>query len=187
MRKAIYYLPGHGGKLNTGLGEAILTRGFDIAGRETLGEFRELPFSEQVKIVTQDLRSHFWNRDAFVIANSFGAYLFFHAQASLPPYPGRVLILSPIIGEFANEESGAFFSPPYPKKLYGLAKTGSFPIPKDVQIHVGAQDWQSAPENVKQFGDLTGIPVAVVPNAGHMLPREYVARILDDWLPIKSS
>jgi hypothetical protein len=182
MKKTIYYLPGHSGRLTTGLGEALTARRFDVAGRETVGDFQKLPFSEQVSIIVNDLRTHYWQRDSLVIANSFGAYLFLHAQSSLPSYPGRVLILSPIVGKFASESTGTFFSPPYPKKLYGLAKAGSFPSPRDAHIHVGSEDWQSVPENVMQFGVLTGIPVTVVEKAGHMLPKDYVSRILDDWL-----
>ena len=182
MKKAIYYLPGNGGKLTTGLGEALIAKDLDIAGRETLGEFRSLSFLEQVSVIAEDLRAHFWSDDSLVIANSFGAYLFLHAQTSLPSYPGSVLILSPIIGESANESTGTVFSPPYPKKLHGLAKAGSFPTPRDAHIHVGSEDWQSQPENVRQFGMLTGIPVTLVENAGHMLPREYISRLLDDWL-----
>jgi hypothetical protein len=44
MTKSIYYLPGHGGRLRTGLGEGLFSRGFDVSGRETVGEFRSLPF-----------------------------------------------------------------------------------------------------------------------------------------------
>ena len=35
--KTIYYLPGHGGRLGTGLGEALLSRGYNVSGRETVG------------------------------------------------------------------------------------------------------------------------------------------------------
>ena len=52
-RSSIYYLPGHGGRLGTGLGEGLLSRGFDVAGRETVGEFKDLPFNEQVALVAQ--------------------------------------------------------------------------------------------------------------------------------------
>lgn len=30
----VYYLPGHGGSLHTGLGEGLLSRGHEITGRE---------------------------------------------------------------------------------------------------------------------------------------------------------
>ena len=122
MINSIYYLPGHGGRLTTGLGEALSQRGLAIIGRETVGEFLGLPFLEQVALVVADLRANFWSPNARVVANSFGAYLFLHAQASISPYPGRVLILSPIIGDFQNEGIGAFFSPPYPNLLGELAE-----------------------------------------------------------------
>lgn len=100
----------------------------------------------------------------------------------MPPYPGRVLILSPIVGEFESHESGTVYSPPYPKRLSELASQGVFPTPRDAHIHVGELDWQSLPDNVMQFGALTGVPVTVVPAAGHMPPKDYVARVLNAWL-----
>ena len=66
-----------------GLGAAIAERGFDIAGREIVGAFSQLLFSEQVATVADDLRNHFWDSSALGVANSFGAYLFLHAQYSV--------------------------------------------------------------------------------------------------------
>jgi len=88
INKSIYYLPGWGGHLNTGLGQALISRGFDITGRETRGGFKDLGFNVQVSQVAQDLQDHFWTTESKVIANSFGGYLFLHAQALLTPYPG---------------------------------------------------------------------------------------------------
>ena len=104
MKKPIYYLPGHGGVLQKGLGAALLARGHEVMGRETVGEFNRLPFGQQVEVIAQDLMAHFVQGDSQVIANSFGAYLFMHAQAQMPPYAGRVLLLSPIVGEFGSDE-----------------------------------------------------------------------------------
>ena len=63
-----------------------------------------------------------------------------------------------------------------------LRNTHVFSIPKYCQVHVGSEDWQSNPTNVSAFGSMLGIPVTVVPNAGHMLPKEYVGNLLDRWL-----
>jgi len=171
-----------GGRLDTGLGQALLAKGFDVSGRELVGEFRKLAFNEQVEAVASDLQSTFWNVEARVIANSFGAYLFLHAQAQLPPYIGQVILLSPIVGEFANQETEMNFIPPRSEQLLELAKTGSYPTPLNCEIHVGAEDWQSNPANVELFGSLTGLKVSVVPEAGHMLPKKYVGDLLDRWL-----
>lgn len=182
MSKSVYYLTGMGGRLDTGLGQGLLSRGFEIAGRELVGDFRKLDFQQQVDLVVSDLQNNFWQEEARVIANSFGAYLFLHAQAQMDPYIGKVILLSPIVGEFSNEETRMNFIPPRADKLLQLAKANIFPIPKQCEVHVGSKDWQSNPANVTTFGSMLGIDVTVVPNAGHMLPKEYVGDLLDKWL-----
>lgn len=178
----IYYLPGAGGQLATGLGQALRDRGFNVTGRETRGEFRSLGFEDQLQIIQEDLRSHFWHEQARVICNSYGSYLFLHAQSNMTPFPGRVLMLSPIVGEFASDETRTTFSPPRPKRLKALADAGQFPAPVVSEIHVGSEDWQSIPANVQAFGRLTGISVTLVPDGGHNLPKAYVGGLLDRWL-----
>lgn len=108
LNRTAYYLPGAGGYISTGLGEGLLSRGWAAKGRETIGEFRKWPFQKQVDAIADDLRAMFWREDAHVVAVSFGAYLFLHAQAQLPPYVGKVLLLSPIVGQFSSEEIGHY-------------------------------------------------------------------------------
>lgn len=181
-QKTVYYLPGAGGQLATGLGKALLDRGYAVTGRETRGAFRSLPFEEQVQSVVDDLQSHFWHEQAQVICNSFGSYLFLQAQARMPAFVGRVLLLSPIVGEFTSEETQTTFSPPRPHRLRELAEAGQFNAPARCEIHVGEEDWQSIPANVEAFGRLTDIPVTVVQQGGHNLGKEYVGPLLDRWL-----
>lgn len=182
MKKLIYYLPGYRGQLATGLGQALLDRGFDVTGRETRDEFDQLPFDDQVNTVASDLREHFWTSDARVIANSFGAYLFLHAQSRMEAYPGRVLLLSPIVGQFHKDESRLNFIPPFAERLRDLVEQGQVPRPMSCEIHVGEEDWQSSPANVQALGKALDLPVHVVPGNGHMLDIPYVAELLDRWL-----
>ncbi len=178
--ETVYYLPGHGGLISTGLGQALLDYGYDVTGRETVGDFKSLGFQAQVQTVASDLREYFWREDARVIANSFGAYLFLHAQALLgEPYIGNVILLSPIVGEFANDDEARpmNFIPPYAEKLLELASTGQFPVPVNCEIHVGSEDWQSC-ANSQVFGEMVGIKVHLIEGAGHMLPHEYVSDLL---------
>lgn len=178
----IYYLPGHGGKLASGLGQGLMDRGFNVTGRETRDAFRQMPFDEQVQTIREDLQEHFWSEEARVVCNSFGSYLFLHAQAGLAPFPGRVLLLSTIVGEFTDEASLTSFSPPRPTRIRELAAARNFPVPAQCEIHVGSEDWQSVPSNVKAFGELTGIAVNVVAGGGHDLGKSYVGPLLDRWL-----
>ena len=184
VAETVYYLPGHGGLISTGLGQALLDHGYDVTGRETVGDFKSLGFQAQVQTVASDLREYFWREDARVIANSFGAYLFLHAQALLgEPYIGKVILLSPIVGEFANDDEARpmNFIPPYAEKLFELASAEKFPVPVNSEIHVGSEDWQSCP-NSKAFGEMVGLKVNVVEGAGHSLPKEYVANLMDKWI-----
>lgn len=181
--QTIYYLPGYGGLISTGLGQALLSRGFDVTGRETVGDFKALGFQGQVETVASDLRDYFWREDARVIANSFGAYLFLHAQVLLgEPYIGQVTLLSPILGEFVNDDEvrPMNFIPPQAEKLLELAKSGRFPVPVNCDIHTGAEDWQSC-ANSQSFGEMVGIKVHVVEAAGHMLPKAYVSHLMEGW------
>ena len=183
MTKTVYYLTGMNGRLSTGLGEALLSRGVDVTGRELIEDFRRLGFQEQIDIVCDDLSSNFSTEESYVVGNSFGAYLFLHAQIKLlKPFIGNVLLLSPIVGEFSNENTLMNFIPPRPNALMEFAKGGNFPKLSKCEIHVGAEDWQSIPTNVETFGDLIGVKVHVVANAGHMLPKPYVGELLDMWL-----
>jgi hypothetical protein len=180
-KRNVYYLPGMGGRLSTGLGLALLSKGFTVQGRELTGEFRKLDFGQQVDCVVADLQSIDWEAGGRVIANSFGAYLLLHALAQMPPFTGKVLLLSPIVGQFSNAATQMGFVPPRADRLGEIARAGSFPVPKQCEIHVGADDWQSNPANVTEFGSLVDIVVNVVPNAGHSLPTEYVSGVLDLW------
>lgn len=187
QQQAIYYLPGRGGRLRAGLGSALLERGYDVHGRETVGEFQRLGFGDQLATVTDDLKSDFWHSDGLVLANSFGAYLFLHAQSLTSPFPGRVLLLSPILGGSSYPGGGPTFLPPYPERLMALSRSGELALPLRCEIHVGENDWQCEADRVAEFGSLTRVPVSIVPNAGHQLPKQYVSKVLDDWLQGTSS
>jgi pimeloyl-ACP methyl ester carboxylesterase len=182
--ETVYYLPGWGGLLSTGLGQALLERGYDVTGRETVGDFKALGFAGQVETVASDLREHFWREDAHVICNSFGGYLFLHAQALIgEPYIGNVILLAPIVGEFVQDDEARpmNFIPPQAEKLLELAKAQKFALPLNCEIHVGSEDWQSHP-NAVAFGELVGMKVNVVEGAGHGLPKAYVGNLLDSWV-----
>lgn len=176
----IYYLPGAGGLLDKGLGAELMRRGHTVAGRESTGTFKRLRFSDQVEIIREDLEQHFWHSDATVIANSFGAYLFLHAQLELPPFPGRVLLLSPVIGS-AKKEGTQFFLP-RSERLQQSLQEQAFPSPIDIEVHVGSEDWQAGPDQLIRFCEVAAISVHVAPGRGHLLGSDYVKPLLDRWL-----
>ncbi len=182
VKKTVYYLTGMGGNFRNGLAQELLARGWNVIGRELSGEFRTLAFQDQVDAIAADITETLSNADARVIANSFGAYLFLHALSKQPPFEGKAMLLSPIVGGFEDAASFRTFSPPYPRRLLEIARGGQFPALPSCEIHVGSDDWQSSPSNVTAFGRLIGARVKIVEGAGHMLPQEYVKSVLDEWL-----
>lgn len=182
MEKSVYYLPGANGRLETGLGEGLTSRGFRVWGRATVGEFKKLSFQEQVDIIAGDLQGPLWHPEARVVANSYGGYLFLHAQLQMPAYIGRVLLLSPILGAFENEERGQYFVPPRADRIKSAVKSGIFNAPRNMEIHVGGEDWQSTPDDVAAFGASLDVKVTIATGLGHMLGQNYVGTVLDGWL-----
>ena len=84
-------------------------------------------------------------------------------------------MLSPIVGEFSSEEISMGFIPPYADRLSELASGNPYPAPLNCPFDVGSEDWQSNPKNITKFANLLGLPVTVLPNAGHQLPKDYVS------------
>jgi len=182
MGKIIYYLPGRDGKVATGLGKGLLDLGFGLEGRETPGSFKNLSFSEQLDLITNDLQSNYWSDDAKVVAVSYGCYLLLHALSALEPYPGSILLISPVLGGVINKGTLRYYSPARPNKLMGLAEKRLFPTPNHIEIHVGDNDWQCPSERIIKFAESVSGDYTVVPNTGHDLGKAYVTPILAQWL-----
>ena len=182
MNDAVYYLPGHGGEITTGLGKGLLDRGFSVTGRETRCTFLKLTFQQQLDAICNDLQGEFWHEDAKLVAVSYGCYLFLHAQFGMPAFPGRVLLLSPVLGGAFAAVLGVGFVPPRADQLGETESKGKFPTLNKAEIHVGSEDWQSNPEAVRAFGKYASIPVEIVEGKGHMLGVDYVGPLLDRWL-----
>jgi hypothetical protein len=102
----------------------------------------------------------------------------------MPPYPGKVVLLSPIVGEFNDEVGEMHFVPPYAEKLFNLIEQGQMTAPLNAEIHTGELDWQSYLPAVKKLGEALSIQVHIVAGTGHSLPKDYVAKVLDNALQV---
>ncbi len=182
MRNSIYYLPGRGGEIDAGLGMAISQRGYQVTGREVTNDLARFDFGQQIEIIRHDLRKHYWYTGAQVVAVSYGAYLLMHALSGLPKFPGKVLLLSPILGGATDEKSWSSFTPPRPDRLMKQIYAGKFPRPAEIEIHVGDSDWQSNPIRVSQVEEHLDAECFYAIDTGHTLGTNYVSRVLDHWL-----
>ena len=185
---AIYYCPGRGGRLNSGLGLEISARGFDLIGRETGGPgprdqsnpFASLSFQQQVEVIQHDLKTHAWTPDALVIGNSFGAYLIAHSILQLGYFPGKCLFLSPVLG--AVKTNGTLFRPPKSGTLKDAIETRCFPS-ITLDVVVGSRDEHFVLDVAKKLDQLTIGAITILEGEGHRLSHGIVRAKLDQWLP----
>lgn len=182
FQKTVYYLPGRGGQISTGLGQGLQDRGFSVLGQETRGAFLKLSFQQQLKAICCDLQENFWHEHARLVAVSYGCYLYLHAQLEMPAFPGRVMLLSPVLGSAYAASVGVGFYPPRADGLIQAMEAHCFPALSQAEIHVGSEDWQSNPDAISKFGEAVSIPVNIVQDKGHMLGKDYVGQLLDRWL-----
>jgi hypothetical protein len=181
--KRLYFLPGRSESLDAGLGRIITKMGYSIHGREILSDFVRLRFAEQLALIRSDLEPEFWDIDARLIGRSYGAYLLLQTLADMKPFPGRILICSPVLGA-AVAKNGFFGSrPPRAEKLVKLAASNAFPAPAYMDIHTGAEDNGCDPLVAERFASLVrNTKLNVVPGAGHELGQEYTQGMLRDFL-----
>ena len=100
----------------------------------------------------------------------------------MPAFPGRILLLSPVLGGAFASSVGVGFIPPRADKLGQVVEAKQFPKLKQAEIHIGSEDWQSKPDVIAIFGEAVSIPVKIVEGKGHMLGADYVSPLLDRWL-----
>lgn len=137
MHNAVYLLPGRGNRLRD-LGDPVTRLGFDVYGRELAPPFSRLGFADLIGLIQHDLASAFWDADALLIGHSYGAYLLLHALADMEPFPGRILLLAPVLGAALDSKRLYLSRPPRADKLMQLAQNHEFPMPRSLEIHTGA-------------------------------------------------
>jgi pimeloyl-ACP methyl ester carboxylesterase len=180
---AVYLLPGRGDPLDGTLGRIIAGLGFSVQGRAITSDFLALWFGEQLALVETDLRPAFDSGETALVGQSYGAYVLLHTLAALPRFPGRVLLISPVLGAGTSADGRRGSLPPRAGRLLNLARQGRFPCPGRLDIHAGARDRGCDPSLAQEFA--SRIPPArlhIVPGEGHTLPHEYLEHALRAFL-----
>lgn len=187
MHNAVYLLPGRGNRLRD-LGDPITRLGFDVYGRELAPPLARLGFAEQIRLIQRDLAAAFWRPDARLIGHSYGAYLLLHALADREPFPGRILLLAPVLGAALDAQRLYLSRPPRADQLLHLAQNHEFPPPRALELHTGALDDGCDPALATRWSSLIpGARLVRVPDQGHQLAADYVQRVLAQFLQVADS
>jgi hypothetical protein len=179
--RTAYLLPGKYEDLNGHLGSVISRLGFRILGRELTPEFTGLWFQEQLDLIRADLEQLPWSSTDLLLGRSLGGYLLLHTLSEMSSFPGKVLLLSPVLGAaMAQTEQGIFVSrPPRADLLLQLVASGAFPVPGAVEIHTGMEDHGCDPRLAREFAAaLPRCALRLVAEAGHELGEAYVESVV---------
>ncbi|MCX5813030.1 MAG: hypothetical protein NT178_10860 [Proteobacteria bacterium] len=179
LGKQIYLIPGRGEKLDDTLGRILKMLGYNYEGMALTLDVEHLWFSEQLELVRSDLTLQFWDAGSVLIGRSYGAYLLLHTLADMPPFPGRVLLFSPVLGAASSKDHHYGSIPPRAEKLFKLAKSNTFPAPAYMEIHTGAEDHDCSPLLAENFkSGVKNTTLVMVEGAGHNLSENYLRDIL---------
>jgi pimeloyl-ACP methyl ester carboxylesterase len=181
----VFLVPGRWEGLDGVMGRIISSLGFAVKGRAITPEFLSLWFSEQLNMVEADLRSGFWDVHAALVGHSYGAYILLHALAAMPSFPGRVLLISPVLGPGVTESKNYCVMPPRADRLLETARKGEFPNPGYLEIHTGAMDRGCDPPMAQEFASCIGnVRLYIVPDVGHKLPEDYILGVMREFLDV---
>ncbi len=176
----VYFIPGRNEGLDNFISHYILDIGCGVVGREILPPFSRLRFREQLKWIRLDLSRKIWHPGAVIIGKSYGAYLILHSLASMSPFPGRILLFSPVLGAACSLDSGCGSIPPRAKKLSDLAEKEKFPHPRYLEIHTGSEDNGCEPSMAISFSRFfPNSNLSVIQGADHHLSLDYIREVLD--------
>jgi hypothetical protein len=180
----ITIFPGRNKPWRDGIGEFLYSKGYNPTGINLTQNFMQIKLSDQLKNVS-DLLFDSWQSNTILIGKSYGAYILLHSLLELSPFPGKIVLFSPVLGKAFIEHQGQFFCsiPPRSKKLLRIIKEKTFPEPAHLEIHIGSHDNGCDPALAKEFTD--SIPCAslhIVQNKGHSLDHSYENKILIEMI-----
>ena len=174
----IYLLPGRTGRVDGFIGTTLINLGYDVIGHNIDDSFQKLRFSQQIEIVKNDLKNDFFNKESKIVASSYGAYLFLHAILEMQEFKGKALLFSPILGKSRLRANKPIVYPPRARKLVEY----KFPM-IEIEVHTGVDDEICDPNLAEEiFNEMEKSKLVLVPNASHQLDREYIVRVLEDFL-----
>lgn len=185
MKSPIAYYPGRGSSIHQGLGLDLTEKGYSLIGLDMHQRFLRQPFQNQIKQLWAQVQQRLWSPRGHIIAKSYGAYVLLHALADAEPFPGRILLFSPVLGAAFVRKDGIYRGsiPPRANKLKKMAEQGLFPVPNYLEIHTGALDNGCDPDLAKLLiKSLPNGKIYIKDNCGHSLEPAYELKIALDFL-----
>lgn len=177
--KEIYIIPGRGQEI-INYSVFLSELGFNISGREIYKPpFSNSSFSDQISILSNDIKQSAWYKFGVIVSFSYGSYLLLQTLMSEDdPYPGKVLLVSPVLG--AMKRSFLSSTPPRAEKLRLAMQTNIFPAPDYSEILIGQYD--ACLDLAKAFSNTLNSRLLIIPDQGHRLDYDTVCKAITEFL-----
>lgn len=174
-----YLVSGRMETLEEPLGKAFTDCGYHIFGREIVPPFSHLRFTDQLSLIKEDIETGFFHADALLAGRSYGAYLLVQALMMLPPFPGKIVLFSPVLGEARTSSNHFRTRPPRAKRLVHVCEKGGFPPPFSMEIHMGEMDMECNPSLAKRIaGQIKNTRYFSVQGKGHDPGQKYYSSVI---------
>ena len=175
----IRYITGRGGDALGGLSAylATLCANFDALAIDP--SFLSADFLEQIEVV----REFCAEEGAYIIANSYGAYLFLQSLIDQPPIESKVMLLSPVFGRVNSEKRMLISRPPGEKTLKSAIMEARLGLPEHLEILTGSDDETCDASLAEETAHMLGVEVCVLQNEGHMITPSKVISAVEAFLP----
>ena len=172
------YITGRGGDGLGGLSAYLttLTPNYRVLAIDPA--FLSQDFHEQILQV----RSFCTADDGYIIANSYGAYLFLHSLIGRAPLQSSALLLSPVLGRVNSEKRMLISRPPGEKRFKRAVSDGSFGLPAVTRIVTGEEDEICDSQLAAHISSQLNIELEVLIGEGHMISAAKVALAVDAFL-----
>ena len=175
------YLTGRGGELDKGLGHYLAEVSPEFGGIAFNHNMLRRPFSEQVER-TRDLIKKHWDRKTELIANSYGCYILLHVLIDQGTFPGKILMLSPLLGRTELRSQGFSSRPPMLKSLHRAFQEQRISKSEYLKIAAGDQDPICEKAELEWAAKTLSVDrIELLEGEGHLIAHSIVDRVLRDF------
>ncbi|MDB2602825.1 hypothetical protein N9Z60_04890 [Gammaproteobacteria bacterium] len=177
MQNNIFYITGRGGDYQSGLGEYLNTKTYNLNGLSLTDTFLKKELEIQLDIISKVIIKAEHKKSLFV-ANSYGAYLLLYTILLREIRLSKLVIISPILGSGYTENR--YFKPPFSRHMSALMLKSKHELFKHLVIIWGARDaFINRNAIQKLLATASEVELVMIDEQGHNIDKSKLAMTLD--------
>ncbi|MCC5920611.1 MAG: hypothetical protein LAT68_10830 [Cyclobacteriaceae bacterium] len=171
----IFYITGLHGELLSGFGQYLRDQKLNFEGVQLDEEFHERTWKDRKLLIRKRVSTFYEDGGRYLVAVSYGAYLFLHLLRTQSFPKLKVLLLSPLLG--ARDADSPLSEPPEADELAEAIATMSLKQVAQIHLLYGIEDpiVSSTVRKSLQKSYASMINFQAVDGCGHELPHDVVS------------